>query len=99
MPWKRYLSAVRNTDFIRRTGRVSQFFGLVVESIGPDAFLGEVCEIYSRAQGAPIMAEVVGLKDGKVLLMPYGELRGIGLGSEVVATGRPVEIAIGKELL
>ncbi len=99
MTWKRYLSAVRNTDFVRRTGRVSQFFGLVVESIGPDVFLGEVCEIYSRSQGAPIMAEVVGLKDGKVLLMPYGELRGIGLGSEVIATGRPVQIPIGEELL
>lgn len=99
MGWKRYLSAIRNTDLVRRTGRVSQFFGLVVESIGPDAFLGEVCEIYSRSQGAPILAEVVGLKDGKVLLMPYGELRGIGLGSEVIATGRPVQISIGEELL
>jgi flagellum-specific ATP synthase len=99
MTWKRYLSAVRNTDLVRRTGRVSQFFGLVVEAIGPDAFLGEVCEIYSRSHGAPIMAEVVGLKDGKVLLMPYGELRGIGLGSEVIATGRPVQIPIGEELL
>jgi flagellum-specific ATP synthase len=99
MSWKRYQSAVRNTDLVRRTGRVSQFFGLVVESLGPDVFLGEVCEIYSRSQGAPIMAEVVGLKDGKVLLMPYGELRGIGLGSEVIATGRPVQIQIGEELL
>lgn len=99
MSMKRYISAIRNTDLVRRTGRVSQFFGLVVESIGPDVFLGEVCEIYSRSQGAPIMAEVVGLKDGKVLLMPYGELRGIGLGSEVIATGRPVQIAIGEELL
>ena len=99
MSMKRYISAIRNTDLVRRTGRVSQFFGLVVESIGPDVFLGEVCEIYSRSQGAPIMAEVVGLKDGKVLLMPYGELRGIGLGSEVIATGRPVQISIGEELL
>lgn len=99
MSWKRYLSAVRNTDLVRRTGRITQFFGLVVESAGPDAVLGEVCEIYSRSQGAPILAEVVGLKDGKVLLMPYGELRGIGLGSEVIATGRPMQIPIGEEVL
>ena len=96
---KRYLAAVANADFIRRTGRVSQFFGLVVESTGPDVFLGELCEIYSRSHGTPIPAEVVGLKDGKVLLMPFGELRGISLGSEVIATGRPVYIAIGTELL
>lgn len=99
MSYQRYVSAIRNTDLVRRSGRVSQYFGLVVESVGPDVFLGEVCEIHSRAQAAPIVAEVVGLKDGKVLLMPYGELRGIGLGSEVIATGRPVQVSIGEELL
>ena len=96
---RRYVSAVKGAEFTRRSGSVSQFFGLVVESAGPDAFLGEVCEIYSRATATPINAEVVGLKDGKVLLMPYGELRGIGLGCEVLATGRAVEIGIGEELL
>jgi flagellum-specific ATP synthase len=96
---KGYASAVRSADLIRRSGRVSQFFGLVVESTGPDAFLGEVCEIYSRSNAIPITAEVVGLKDSKILLMPYGELRGIGLGCEVLATGKAVEIAIGTGLL
>ena len=95
----RYATAVRNAEFTRRSGTVSQFFGLVVESVGPDAFLGEVCEIYSRSTATPIASEVVGLKDGKVLLMPYGELRGIGLGCEVLATGRAVEMAIGEGLL
>ena len=96
---KRYLSAVRKSEFIRRTGKVSQFFGLVVESIGPDVFLGELCEIYSRKPGQPIVAEVVGLKDSKVLLMPYGELRGISLGSEVIATGRSGQVPVGEALL
>ena len=96
---RRYAAAVRGAEFTRRSGEVSQFFGLVVESNGPDVFLGEVCEIYSRSSATPIAAEVVGLKDGKVLLMPYGELRGIGLGCEVLATGRAVEMAIGEGLL
>ena len=96
---KRYAAAVRSAELIRRTGKVSQFFGLVVESTGPDAFLGEVCEIYPRSNATPVTAEVVGLRDGKVLLMPYGELRGIGLGCDVLATGKPVDIAIGDGLL
>ncbi len=96
---RRYAAAVRGAEFTRRSGAVSQFFGLVVESNGPDVFLGEVCEIHSRSAAAPIAAEVVGLKDGKVLLMPYGELRGIGRGCEVLATGRAVEMAIGEGLL
>lgn len=96
---RRYADALRHADLPRRSGRVSQFFGLVVEAIGPDAFLGEVCEIHPRAGAAPVPAEVVGLKEGRILLMPYGELRGIGLGSEVLATGRALEIGVGPALL
>src|SRR5258706_16330571 len=95
----RYVTAVKNADLIRRSGHVTHFFGLVVESSGPDAFLGEVCEIHSRSQGQPVRAEVVGLKDGKVLLMPFGDLRGIAAGSAVIATGRPLGIPVGEGLL
>jgi flagellum-specific ATP synthase len=96
---KRYVSAVKGADLIRRSGRITQFFGLVAESAGPDACLGEVCEIYARSQRQPIAAEVVGLRDGKVLLMPFGDLRGIAAGSEVIATGRPLAVPIGEGLL
>ncbi len=96
---KQYLSAVRRADFVRRTGKVTQFFGLVVESAGPDVFVGELCEIYSPMHSAPIVAEVVGLREGKVLMMPYADLRGISLGSDVIATGKSVYVDVGDELL
>ena len=70
---KRYADALQGAKLTKRVGKVSQFFGLVVEANGPDVFLGEVCEIYSRFDLQPLLAEVVGLKEGKVLLMPYGE--------------------------
>lgn len=95
----RYLSAVRHADLTQRFGRVSQFFGLVVESAGPDAFVGEMCNIYSTAGDTPVAAEVLGLKDGKVLLMPYDELKGISLGSRVVATGESACTPVGEALL
>ena len=94
-----YSRAIENAELVRRIGKVTQFFGLVLESNGPDVFLGELCEIYSRGEGAPVPAEVVGLKDGKVLLMPYGEMRGIRLGSEVIATGKHIQVPVGKGLL
>ena len=93
------LAAVRATEFVRRTGSVSQFFGLVVESIGPDVFVGELCEIHSRTQRRPIRAEVIGLKEGKVLLMPYEDLHGISLGNEVIATGKAAYVPVGENLL
>ena len=95
----RYATAIEGVELIRRIGKISRFFGLIVESNGPDAFLGEVCLIHSRGQPHPIQAEVVGLRDGKVMLMPYGELRTIGLGGEVIATGRAMQIPVGEQLL
>lgn len=94
-----YLQAIENADLTRRTGRVSQFLGLIVEADGPEAFWGERCEIRSPLQSDPTLAEVVGIKSGKVLLMPYGQLKGISLGSEVVATGRCSEVPVGDALL
>ncbi|MGD8560851.1 MAG: FliI/YscN family ATPase [Gammaproteobacteria bacterium] len=96
---KSYVNAIESTELIRRIGNVTQFYGMVVESNGPDVFLGEQCEIFSRYQGDPVPAEVVGIKDGKVLLMPYGELKGIRLGSEVAATGQSVQVSVGDALL
>lgn len=94
-----YLSAIQNSDLVRRTGRVSQFLGMIVEAEGPEAFWGERCEIRSRLHAEPTLAEVVGIKNGRVLLMPYSQLKGICIGSEVVATGRCAEVPVGNALL
>ncbi|MEJ2610285.1 MAG: FliI/YscN family ATPase [Candidatus Thiodiazotropha sp.] len=94
-----YLQAIKNTEFIRRTGHIANFYGLVLESNGPEAFHGERCEIYPTPHGSPISAEVIGIKEGKVLLMPYGQTRGIGVGSEVIATGKAADVPVGEPLL
>lgn len=94
-----YQQAIRSTEFIRRIGHIAHFYGLVLESNGPEAFHGERCEIYPSPHGKPIPAEVVGIKEGKVLLMTYGETRGIGIGSEVIATGKAVDVPVGAQLL
>lgn len=93
-----YRRAIEAEALVERTGRVTQFFGLVVEAEGPDVFVGERCEIRSGS-GEVTFAEVVGLRAGRVLLMPYGELRAIRLGSEVVATGRTLDVGVGPALL
>lgn len=93
------LGALRAADWVRRTGQVNRFVGLTVECRGPDAQLGEVCEIHNRATGALTPAEVVGLAEGRVLLMPYDDLRGIEVGSEVSATGQRAQVRAGLHLL
>lgn len=89
---------IRSANLLESGGRVLQFFGLLVEASGPDVFLGERCEIRSH-DGTTLPAEVVGIRDGRVLLMPYGETRGIRRGSSVIGSQQPVRVPVGPALL
>lgn len=80
-------------------GRIVSFNGLVIESIGPDAELGELCIIESRVGGQDLRAEVVGFRDERVLLMPYGYPKGISTESSLRAGGRPMTVPVGDALL
>lgn len=95
----RLMEAVRSADWIKRTGRLVRSVGLALESEGPDARLGEICEISSRAHGSRTLAEVVGFTDRRVLLMPYEDPIGIEAGSEVMATGETAHVVAGDHLL
>jgi len=95
----RYFQALRRLDAVRVNGKVSQVIGLVIESLGPPAQIGERCLIHYNRTRPPVDAEVVGFRDNKVLLMPLGEMEGIKPGSEVVATGHPLSVPVGDELL
>lgn len=96
---KKYIDMLDDINLIKYTGRVSQVLGLTIESLGPGVKLGEICNIYPLKSEKPIMAEVVGFKGEKVLLMPLGEMEGIGPGSKVVASGRSLEVKVGESLL
>jgi flagellum-specific ATP synthase len=61
--------------------------------------VGETCEIHYKGKAEPVTAEVVGFRENKVLLMPLGELGGIGAGAEVKALGRPLSVALSPDLL
>ena len=96
---EKYVEAIRHADPVRINGKVSQVIGLTVESIGPDARIGDVCRIYPLQSDEPILAEVVGFRENKVLLMPLGELHSVGPGCDVVGTSQPLTVQVGYELL
>jgi flagellum-specific ATP synthase len=93
-----YLDAVRQCSLTRRVGRVTGIAGQGVESLGPDVTIGELCTIRT-VNGTLLPAEAVGLKPGRVVLMPYGEPSGIGIGCEVEASGRAAGIIAGDAML
>lgn len=92
------LQRVRQTRVTETCGRVVQVIGLVIESEGPIAAVGEVCRIQSARRDGYTLAEVVGFRNHHLLLMPLGELHGIHPGSEVIATGAPMRMGVGPLL-
>jgi len=95
----KYVEHLQQLDPVRVNGKVTQVIGLTVESEGPDASVGDVCHIYPFKSNVPLKAEVVGFRDNRVLLMPLGELHSIGPGCDVVSTGKPLTVQVGRELL
>src|SRR5262245_54843483 len=92
------LQRARETRVVESRGRVVQLIGLVIESEGPLAAVGEVCRIESARNDGSTRAEVVGFRNNRVLLMPLGEVRGIHPGSEVAALGTPLQVPVGEGL-
>ncbi len=80
------------------TGRVLELRGLVLRACLPGARAGDVCEI-ERPDRTLLSCEVVGFREDEVVLMPLGEVRGIGPDATVLPTGRPFQIACGEGLL
>ena len=97
--FNKYLK-VREMNFYKKLGKVVNVVGLTIESLGPDAKLADLCKIMPEDDDKPpILAEVVGFKDSKTLLMPYEETEGIGSGCTVENLGHPLTVTVGDELL
>lgn len=96
---KKYYN-LKDKTFYKKLGRVVKIVGLTIESVGPDAKLNDLCKIIADSdQEKYILAEVVGFKDKKILLMPYENVEGIGLGCMVENLGHPLAVPVGEELL
>src|SRR5438270_4238270 len=96
---RRVGDSLKDADLARRRGLVSDLIGLIIEATGLEVEIGEVCMV-GGARGRPaVAAEVVGFRRGRTLLMPLGELHGIGPGTTVLPTGEPFRVAVGESLL
>lgn len=95
----RHLHTIRNAQLCQLKGRISQAIGLTLEAVGPQLSLGELCYVASNNPHQPLTAaEVVGFKNDRSLLMPLGELEGIGPGSELIASGKTLRVNVGMDL-
>lgn len=96
--FNKYREILKSSDFIEYSGKISKVVGLTIESEGPEANIGEICLLKAARTGRYVNAEVMGFRENRVLLMPLGDISGIGPGSGVVATGRSLVVGVGPEL-
>lgn len=91
---------VTDRFFYNCYGKVAKVVGLTVETIGPEAKLGDLCRIVVEKDAQTyVMAEVVGFHENRLLLMPYENMGGIGVGCIVENTGHSLTVSVGNELL
>jgi flagellum-specific ATP synthase len=94
-----YIAKIKKADLIKVNGRVTQVIGLVIESVGPNCSLGEVCVVKSRDGQDVCFSEVVGFRNNRVLSMVLGDASEVSPGSEIVATGHTLSVHVGNKLL
>lgn len=90
---------VKAVNPLKVSGKVIQIVGLVVEGYCPEATVGTLCHLLPRDGGPAIPAEVVGFRDSRALLMPLGELRGLGPGSLIRVVRSSATLPVGEQLL
>jgi len=95
---KKYMDAVDQTDPVKYLGRLKRVQGILLESVGPRASVGELCHIIPQ-EGKPLLAEVVSIKDELVQLMSYEPLHGLEAGDSVIASGSLPDVSVGTEML
>jgi flagellum-specific ATP synthase len=96
---ERYIHCVEDAQPIRLEGRVSKVVGTIIEGTGPSMPVGGVCKIFPPGSEEPVRAEVVGFREGALLLMPLGRSDGVEPGSIIVSDRYGASVEIDSQLL
>ncbi|MGE3972981.1 MAG: FliI/YscN family ATPase [Bdellovibrionales bacterium] len=96
---EKYVNIFDGVDLTHDIGKVTRVVGFMMEGYLPGAWLGSICQIHPSSGAPPFLAEVVGFKDKSVLLMPLGEIMGVGLGAKIVLVRQKASVPVGSALL
>jgi flagellum-specific ATP synthase len=94
-----YIERVAGTDTMPSSGRVIRTVGLLIESAGPRASVGEICEIAGSSSNTRLPVQVVGFREGTLLSVPLGDTAGVRPGDRIMARSGAVSVGVGQELL
>ncbi len=96
--WHDYMDTLNSLQPIQLAGKVVKVAGIVAEGHGPGLSVGSLCSV-KDSQGLDVQAEVIGFKDKRVIIMPFGEMRGIKPGSRIVDISKKPTVPVGKAYL
>ncbi len=96
--WDRYFESIEACSFNNLEGKIVKVVGLIAEGYGLGMSIGSMCTI-ENDYGQKVLAEVVGFKDDRVIIMPYGGTRGIKLGSRIVLSDKSPKADVGDNFL
>ena len=97
--FEKYHRLLQTVDPLEYGGRVTKIVGLTVEASGPASKIGDICNIYTMNMDKYIRSEIVGFRENNLILMPFGNLEGVGLGSYVAFTKKPLYVPVGRSLI
>ncbi len=97
--FEKYHKTVERVDLVKVIGKVIEVIGLIIEAQLGGVSIGDLCTIRIEKENRDAYAEVVGFREGRVLLMPLGSTSGISPGSQVVAAGKPLMVKVGPNVL
>ncbi len=92
------IQQVKKAETVSYTGKIENIVGMSIEASGSRAAVGDICQIYNGESGGQVMAEVVGFKNDRILLMPYSNMSGISAGNFVRNTGHRLSLMMGSFL-
>lgn len=95
---RRFEQALAHSEPVRSSGSVVRTAGLLVESHGPAAGLGDFCEILTRS-GQTVRTQVIGFRDGRILSLPLEETSGLQPGDLIVARPSAARVPVSEALL
>jgi len=96
--WHDYMDTLNSLQPIQLAGKVVKVAGIIAEGHGPGLSVGSLCSV-KDSQGLDVQAEVIGFKDKRVIIMPFGEMRGIKPGSRIVDISKKPTVPVGKAYL
>ena len=94
-----YLERIEPKNAVRAYGKITDIIGLTLQATGPSMKVGDLCFVVPRDQDIRVPVEVVGFRGNRILLMPLGDMRGIGPQSILIPTYRPRMVRTGRALL